>query len=81
VDAAGGFRGAVAADAAGEGELLEEALQPRQVLALVRVDLRIGSLEIGLRQNSRRAVPWTERAPAVLLTKRPASGARNTRQE
>ena len=33
---------AVAADAAGKGELLEELAQPVFVLALVRIDLRVG---------------------------------------
>ena len=53
VDAAGGFGGAVAADAAGERELLEEALQSRQVFTLVRVDLGIRPFEVGLGQDRR----------------------------
>ena len=70
VDAAGRFRGGVAADAAGEGELLEEALHPRQVFALVRVDLGIGAFEIGLGQDRRRPVPGAadiDRVQVVLL--------------
>ena len=56
VDTAGGFRGGVAADAPGEGELLEEALHPHQVFTLVRIDLGIGPLEVGLGQDRRRPV-------------------------
>ena len=61
---------AVAADAAGERELLEEALQPRQVLTLVRVDLGVRPLEVGLGQDRRRAVPGpgdVDRVQVVLL--------------
>ena len=57
VDAAGRFGRGVAADAAGEGELLEEALHSRQVFALVRIDLGIRSFEICLGQDGRRPVP------------------------
>ena len=70
VDAAGRFGGGVAADAAGEGELLEEALQPRQVLTLVRVDLGVGPLEVGLGQDRRRPVAGAgdvDRVQVVLL--------------
>ena len=56
MDTAGGLRGGVAADAPGEGELLEEALHPGQVFALIRVDFRIGPLQISLGQDGRRAV-------------------------
>ena len=56
VDRARGFRRDVAADVAGEGELLEEPLHPLLVLALVRVDLRVGAFEIGRPEHARRAV-------------------------
>jgi hypothetical protein len=48
VDAAGRFRSGVAADAAGERELLEETLQSRGVFAFFRIDLRVCPFEIGL---------------------------------
>ena len=70
VDAAGRFGGGVAADAAGERELLEEALHPGQVFALVRVDLGIRPFEVGLGQDRRRAVPGPgdeDRVQVVLL--------------
>ena len=51
------FRRAVAADAAGEGELLEELAHPVNVFALVRIDLGIGAFEIDRRQDAGRAVP------------------------
>src|SRR6266699_1997136 len=56
VNASGRFRSGVAADSAGERKLLKEALHPSQVLALVRVNLRIRSLEIGLGKDSWRTV-------------------------
>ena len=70
VDAAGRFRRSVAADAAGEGELLEEALHPGTVFALVRIDLGIGPLEIRLGQDRRSPVPGAaeiDRVQVVLL--------------
>src|SRR3974377_2166452 len=51
-----GFGGAVAADAAGKGELLEERTHPFYILALVRINLRIGTLQIDRRQHTRRAM-------------------------
>ena len=57
VDAAWRFWRGVAADAARKGELLEEALHPRQIFALVGVNLGIGALEICLGQDGRRPVP------------------------
>ena len=73
VDAAGRFRSGVAANPAGERKLLEEALHPRQVLALVRVNLGIRSFEIGLGQNSRRTVagPGDENRIQVVLVDQP----------
>jgi hypothetical protein len=47
VDRAGGLRGAVAADVAGKGELLEEAPQPRGVLGFVGIDLAVGAVQVG----------------------------------
>src|SRR4030095_3565210 len=56
VDGAWGLRRARAADAAGEGEFLEEGTHALLVLALIRIDLRVGALEIGRRQYTWRAV-------------------------
>src|SRR3974390_3002092 len=56
VDGAGGFRRAVAADASGEGELLEEFFQSFVVLALVGIDLGVGAFEIAGSENAGRAV-------------------------
>ena len=50
MDGARRFRRAVAADAAGEGEFLEELAHPLLVLALVRIDLRVGALQVDRRQ-------------------------------
>ena len=54
VDRAGRFRRAVAADAAGEGELLEELAQAVFVFALVGIDLGVGAFEIAV-GRARRA--------------------------
>src|SRR5262249_30398462 len=54
VDAAGGFGSAVAAYAARERKLFEEALHPRYVFAHVGINLGVRSLKIVLGQNSRR---------------------------
>ena len=70
VDAAGRFRSGVAADAARKGELLEQALHPRQIFALVRIDLGIRAFEIRLGQDRRRPVPGAadiDRVQVVLL--------------
>jgi hypothetical protein len=56
VDAAGGFRSDVAGDAAGEAELLEQLLHALRILADVRVDLAIGTLQIGVGDQGRPAV-------------------------
>ena len=54
VDRAGRLRRAVAADAAGKGELLEELAQAFVVFALLRIDLGVRSFEIA-RGRARRA--------------------------
>ena len=56
VDRAGRLRRAVTADPAGKRELLEELAQSSLVLALFRINLGVGALEIAGRQNSRRAM-------------------------
>ena len=53
VDRAGGFRGAVAADVSGKGELLEEAAHPNRVLALVGINLAVAAVEVGGAQHPR----------------------------
>src|SRR5882672_7557229 len=70
VDASGCFGSGVAADSAGERKLFEEALHPRYVFTLVGVNLGVRSLEIGLGQDSRRAVAGpgdVNRIQAVLV--------------
>src|SRR5262249_62160419 len=57
MDGPGSLGSDVAADVAGEGELLEELLQPLRVLALVRVDLRVCALQVRRTQHSGRSVP------------------------
>src|SRR5262249_6957732 len=56
VDAAGRFGSAMAAYAARERKLFEEALHPRYVFAHVGINLGVRSLKIVLGQNSRRTV-------------------------
>ena len=56
VDAAGRFRRAVAADAAGKGKLLEERSIPCFVLAAIRVDLGVRPFQIARPQHARSAV-------------------------
>ena len=56
VDRTRGLRRAVAADAAGEGEFLEELKHSLLVLALVRIDLGVGTFQINRRQHARRTV-------------------------
>src|SRR5262249_39562796 len=56
VDGAWGLRRAVAADAAGKGKFLEERAHALLVLALIRIDLRVGALQIGRRQDTWCAV-------------------------
>ena len=70
VDGARRLRRAVAADAAGEGELLEELAHARLVLALVRVDLGVGALQVDRAEHARRAVAGAgqeDRVEVVLL--------------
>src|SRR5262245_42811209 len=62
---AGRFGRGMAADAAREGELFEEATQPRLVLALIRVDLRVRPLEIRLREYGRCSVPRSREEDGV----------------
>ena len=56
VDGAGGLRGAVASDAAGEGELLEELLHSGFVFALVGVDLGVDAFEIAVGEDGGSSV-------------------------
>ena len=56
VDRAWRFGSAVAADAAGKGELLEELAQACLVFALVGVDLGVGALQVDRAQNAGSAV-------------------------
>ena len=44
-------------NAAGKGELFEEAQQTFFILALLRIDLRIRALEVHRPQDSRRTMP------------------------
>src|SRR5215469_6934423 len=59
------LRRGVTADAAGEGELLEETLHSCFVLALIRIDLRVRPLEVPLRQHGRGAVPRSRNEDGV----------------
>src|SRR2546430_489045 len=69
MDTTGGFGSGVAANAAWERKLLEEALHPCQIFTLVRVNLGIRSLEIGLGQDRRRTVtrPGDENGIQIVL--------------
>src|SRR5271166_1228394 len=63
VDTARRFRRGMAADAAREGKLLEEALQSHGVFALVRIDFRAGESGICsefrfMRRGGRSASCW-----------------------
>src|SRR5439155_24000150 len=73
MNASGRFRSSVAADSPQERTLLEEALHPGQVLALVRVNLGIRSLEIGLGKDSWRTVarPGDEHRVPVSFVNQP----------
>ena len=53
------IRRGVARDAAGKGELREQALEARLILAHVRVNLAVRTLEIGAADHRRPAVPGT----------------------
>ncbi len=67
------FRRDVAPDMARKGELLEELLQPFGILALVRIDLRVGPFEINGTQHARCAVagPGHEDQVEVVLDDHP----------
>ena len=56
VNRAGRLRRDVAGNAVGPGELAKQPLQPVPVALDVRVDLRIGAFEIGIRDQPRPAV-------------------------
>src|SRR5271157_1415142 len=58
VDGPGSFGGAMAADAAGKRELLEELAETFFVFTLFRVDLRVGSFQISGAQYTRRTMAW-----------------------
>ena len=53
VDRAGRLRGYVAGDAAGEGELAEEAPHAIDVTADVRVNLAVGALQVDVGEDRR----------------------------
>ena len=59
VDRAGGFWGDVAGNAARKGKLGEEALHAFLILADIRVDFRVSSLQVGVGHKCRSAVPGT----------------------
>ena len=65
VDRAGGFGRDVARNAAGEAELLEQPLHPLRVLADLRIHLRVGALEVGLRHHGRTSVPGPDHVDHV----------------
>jgi hypothetical protein len=70
VDGAGRLGRAMAADAAGKREFLEEQAQAFFVLGFVRVHLRVRPFEIDRRQDARRAVAGTgekDRVEVVLV--------------
>ena len=70
VDRAGRFGGDVAGDAAGERELREEPLHALLVLGDLRIDLAVGSFEIGVGDQRRSAVAGAgdvDRVEIVLL--------------
>ncbi|GAB2980210.1 hypothetical protein GCM10027184_33570 [Saccharothrix stipae] len=68
-----GLRRDVARDAAGEGELAEQRAQAVQVLADGRVDLAVGALQVGVRDEPGSAVAGTgdEEGVQVALPDRP----------
>ena len=67
VDGTGRFRRTVAADASGEGELLEERQQSFFVFALFGVDLRISALQVDRTQDAGRAVTGAGQEDHVLV--------------
>src|SRR5271157_1384408 len=58
VDRTRSFGGAMASDAAGKRELLEELAETLFVFTLFRVDLGVGSFQISWAQYTRRAMAW-----------------------
>jgi hypothetical protein len=70
MDRSGRLRRAVAADPAGEAEVLEEQPQAVEILRLVRVDLGVRPFEVDRREHARRAVTGAgeeDRVEIVLL--------------
>ena len=59
VDRAGRLRRAMAADPAGEGELLEQAAHAVGILGDLAVDLRVRAFQVDIRDQRRRAVSRT----------------------
>ena len=59
MDRSGNFRGAVASELSGKGKSTEELEHSGFILALFRVDLRIGSFQVAVRDYGRGAVAWT----------------------
>lgn len=57
VDGAWRFRGAMTTDSTRERKLPEKFLHPLIVFALVRIDLRIASVQINRSKYARRAIP------------------------
>src|SRR5258708_1189166 len=56
VDGAWGFRGAVARNTAWKRELCDQTLQAFRVSADVRIELAVGTLEVGIRHNAGRTM-------------------------
>jgi hypothetical protein len=56
VDAARGFGSRMTANPSREAELLEEALHPGKIFALIRVDFGVRAFEVRVRHYGRRAV-------------------------
>src|SRR3954465_4013199 len=69
VDRTRGLGRDVRGDAAGEGELAEERLHPGLVLADVRIELRVGALEVGVGDE-----PWAAVAGAGDVDRREVPG-------
>jgi hypothetical protein len=72
MDAARRFRRSVAANSAGERELLEETLHPFHVFSLIRIDLGVGAFEVALGQYRRGPVTRAgnvDRVQVVLVDK------------
>ena len=64
------LRRGVAANAAGEGELLEKALHPLLILTFIGVNLRVRPLQVPLREDGWGPVPGTgdeDRVQVILI--------------